>query len=102
MINYEQRKTTDGGDVVTIKHMQHQHHAGRRTIVNHRTTHNGSAAVDTRDDIVELWRRAIQGDAAARRAFQQRVGRDHTILTEPVIMGFVPLPARHELANASE
>jgi len=93
-INYEQRKTTDGGAVATIKYIQHQPHAGRRTIVNNRATHNGSVAVDTRNDIVELWRRAIQGDAAARRAFQQRAGREHTTVTEHMTLGFVPLPAR--------
>lgn len=65
--------------------------------MNYRITHNGSMAVDTRDDIVELWRRAIQGDAAARRAFQQRVGRDHSMVTEQVTMGFVPLPRDDEM-----
>ena len=36
--------------------------------MNKQTRHNGSVAIEEQDEIVTLWRQAVLGSAAARRA----------------------------------
>jgi hypothetical protein len=88
MISYHQWKTTDGCDAVSITYPQHQRDAGRSTIMNNQTRQNGSMAIEERVEIVALWRQAVLGDAAARRALLWRIMPASAIEMPPVIIEF--------------
>jgi hypothetical protein len=53
--------------------------------VNKRMTYNGTMAPSTRDDVVDLWRQAVLGDASARRSFLLRIMPQSEMPAAPVI-----------------
>lgn len=67
--------------------------------MKHATTYN-EAAGDTQDEAVKLWRRAIQGDAEARRAFQRPSRPEQAPRGERVTLVLAPPPEEQELAMA--
>ena len=86
MITYEQWKTTDGCDAITIIDTQHQRDAGRSEIMSNQIRHNRSVAIEEQDAIVALWRQAVLGDAAARRTLLQRMLPASAIEMPPAII----------------
>ena len=79
-------KTTDGCDAVSINSTQHQRDAGRSAIMSNQIRHNGTAAIEVQDEIVALWRQAVLGDAAARRALLWRMMPASAIEMPPAII----------------
>jgi hypothetical protein len=69
--------------------------------VNNQTLFNGSVALDPQAEIVELWRQAVLGDAAARRIFLQRIMPASALPALPVPIEFAPRPARRQQTRAA-
>jgi hypothetical protein len=67
--------------------------------VNKLSTLNGMMAIDKHDDIVELWRQAVLGQASARRALLSRVMPASERPAAASVIAFAPRSAgRHDRA----
>ncbi|HJZ48849.1 MAG TPA: hypothetical protein VKE41_16840 [Roseiflexaceae bacterium] len=69
--------------------------------MNNRTILKGSAALDIRGDIVEVWRQAVLGDAAARRALLRRIMPASLVDVSPAIIDIDVLAARRRPDRAA-
>jgi hypothetical protein len=69
--------------------------------VNNQTLFNGSVALDPQAEIVELWRQAVLGDAAARQIFLRRIMPESALPTLPALIEFAPRLARPQQTRAA-
>ncbi len=66
--------------------------------MNNRTIQD-SVALDRRHDIVEMWRQAVVGDAAARGAFLLRILPLRALDIPPTTIEFQPVDLRRQPEN---
>jgi hypothetical protein len=66
-----------------------------------RKLNNEAVAIGEREDIVDMWRAAVQGGAAPRRAFLLRIMPSAAISTQPDVIEFEAHAARLRPARAA-
>jgi hypothetical protein len=69
--------------------------------MNIRNLNNATAASDERGDIVDIWRAAVLGAAAQRRAFLRRIMPGDNMVAQPEVIEFAARAPRKQPARAA-